>query len=155
MQCGIVSHPYHLDESNIEALAGFDFVFLCVDRGKARAILCRYLQSQGIPFVDAGLNLHLVSATLALVGTCRYTLCTATQSDHLAQYVPVEEDEEDVVYRQNIQVADMNALNAQLAVMKWKQHCGFYQDDFRAHNATFSVNSMSLSRDVLVAATKP
>lgn len=42
----------------------------------------------------------------------------------------------------------MNALNAQLAVLKWKQYLGFYQDDFEAHNLTFTVNTPSLVRDV-------
>lgn len=41
----------------------------------------------------------------------------------------------------------MNALNANLAVIKWKQYCGFYQDIFKAHHTTYSVNSHSLTRD--------
>jgi hypothetical protein len=80
-------------------------------------------------------------------------LSTPTKADHLGRYVPVDDDEDDVIYRQNIQVADMNALNAQLAVMKWKQHFGFYQDDFQAHNGTFSVNSQALTRDEMTAVT--
>lgn len=149
MHRGIVDHPYFLDESNVAELIGFDFVFVCVDRGKARAMICRHLQAQGIPFVDVGMNLLLISSTLKLVGSCRATLCTAQQSDHLAQFVPMDDDGDQVLYRQDIQIADMNALNAQLAVIRWKQHCGFYQDDFHTHNLTFAVNSLSLARDVL------
>lgn len=155
MHRGIVSHPYYLTEANLAELAGFDFVFVCVDSGKARTILSRQLQALGIPFVDVGMNIQLVQDTHKLIGTCRVTLNTPTKSDHFAQYVPMDEGDEDVLYRQNIQVADMNALNAQLAVMKWKQVFGFYADDFSPHNKTFSVNSMSLSRDAEVLQARP
>ena len=150
MHRGITSHPYYLTESNVGELAGFDFIFVCVDSGKTRSMLSRHIQFTGTPFVDVGMNIQLVPDTRKLIGTCRVTLVTQTQSEHFAQYVPMDEADEDVLYRQNIQVADMNALNAQLAVMKWKQLFGFYADDFNPHNITFSVNSLSLARDVLV-----
>jgi hypothetical protein len=149
MHRGIVSHPHHLDESNVGNLTGFDFAFICVDRGTARALLANYLVTNEIPFIDVGMNLHMAKESGKLMGTSRYTLATPEQSDHLAQYLPMEDEEEDLLYRQNIQVADMNAMNAQLAVMKWKQYLGFYQDDFSSHNGTFSVNLMSLTRDVM------
>lgn len=148
MHRGIASHPYYLTESNLGELAGFDFIFVCVDNGKTRSMLSRHIQSMKIPFVDVGMNIQLVHDTRKLIGTCRVTLATHTQNDHFVQYVPMDEADEDVLYRQNIQVADMNALNAQLAVMKWKQYFGFYADDFNPHNTTFSVNSVSLTRDV-------
>mgnify|MGYP001170079713 CR=1 FL=1 len=58
----------------------------------------------------------------------------------------LDDEEDDAIYRQNIQIADMNALNAQLAVMLWKQYCGFYQADFDTRNVVFSVNMNSLAR---------
>ena len=73
---------------------------------------------------------------------------TPQQHDHVDLYVPMQDEGDDLLYRQNIQVADMNAVNAQIAVMKWNQYFNFYADDFQAHNMTFSVNTMSLARDV-------
>ena len=35
---------------------------------------------------------------------------------------------EDDEYATNIQIADLNALNALMAVIKWKKLSGFYQD---------------------------
>ena len=148
MHRGIVSHPYYLDANNVSELNGFDFVFICVDRGAARALLCKHLQAQGIPFIDVGMNIQMVKGTSKLVGTCRATLVTPQQHDHVDLYVPMQDEGDDLLYRQNIQVADMNAVNAQIAVMKWKQYFNFYADDFQAHNMTFSVNTMSLARDV-------
>ena len=152
MHRGIVSHEYYIDELNVSELAGFDFAFVCVDKGPARAIICVYLQTQGIRFIDAGMSVEIVPETLSLVGTCRFTLSTPLQSDHIERYVPMMDEDEDALYRKRIQVADLNALNGILAVIKWKQVYGFYQDDFQSHHGTFSVNSQSLTRDVMTGA---
>jgi hypothetical protein len=148
MHRGIVPHAHYLDETNLDSLGQPDFAFVCVDKGPARALIFERLQRLGVPFIDVGMNLQLVPKTAKLLGACRVTLSTPQRSSHLSKYVPTEVDNEDVLYRQNIQVADMNALNAQLAVLKWKQYLGFYQDDFEAHNLTFTLNAPSLVRDV-------
>lgn len=146
MRRGIVSHAYFLEQGNIQELTEFDFVFICVDKGTIRAMLVEFLIEKGIPFIDTGMNLKLVAETNTLIGTCRATLVTPTNSNHATDYIPMDSDDDDVLYRQNIQVADMNAINAMLAVIKWKQHLGFYGDDFKPHNLSFGVNLMSLNR---------
>ncbi|MBF6042531.1 ThiF family adenylyltransferase [Pseudomonas sp. P154a] len=146
MRRGIMSHAYFLDQSNVHELAGFDFVFICVDKGTIRAMLVEFLIDKEISFVDTGMNLKLVAQTNSLIGTCRATLVTPTKSNHVTDYIPMDSDDDDVLYRQNIQVADMNAINAMLAVIKWKQYLGFYGDDFKPYNLSFGVNLMSLNR---------
>ena len=146
MHRGIVSHPYFLQPSNVAELAGFSFVFLCVDKGSARAMLTKFLVGQGIPFIDTGMDLALAAEANSLFGTCRATLVTPTKSDHVATYIPMDLEEHDTVYRQNIQVADMNAINAMFAVIKWKQYRGFYGDDFTPYNLSYAVNLSSLNR---------
>lgn len=42
-------------------------------------------------------------------------------------------------YARNIQIADLNALNAQMAVMRWKRHVGFYADLTNEGFTTFAV----------------
>lgn len=148
MHSGVKSHPYYLDGTNISELEGFSFVFVCVDKGEARRRIFDYLLAQNIPFVDVGMNLQLVKQSMKMVGSCRVTMATHEQHGHLEWCVPMDDGDEDVLYRQNIQVADMNALNAQLAVMRWKQFCGFYQADFDTNNLLFSVNMASLAREV-------
>ena len=49
---------------------------------------------------------------------------------------PAEERDD---YDRNIQVADLNALNAQLAVGRWKRHLGFYADATAEHISTYSI----------------
>jgi hypothetical protein len=149
MRRGLIAHAYYLEATNIAELTGFDFVFLCVDRGPDRALIARFLISQGIPFVDVGMSVDQDPASQQLDGLCRATFCTPAQHDHFHRYAPTDEDAKDVLYRRNIQIADLNAMNALLGVIKWKQYCGFYADDFGAQHLTFGVRLMSLGRGVL------
>ncbi len=149
MRRGLVPHAEFLTGENIGHLAGFEFVFICVDNGPIRKLISEYLQGQGIPFVDVGMELLMVPGMETLIGTCRVTTSTPAKNEHFPRYTDLSEDTEEGLYRKNIQVADMNALNAALAVHKWKQLCGFYQDAFQAHQLTYSVNTCSLTRDEL------
>ena len=143
----IEAHPYVIDERSVSELHSFDFVFVCVDTGRARWVICEYLRAEHIPFIDVGMSVDLVPEANRLIGMCRTTLVTPLKHDHLTQFVPLGDDHDDNLYRRNIQVADLNALNAMFAVIKWKQHSGFYQDDFGSHHGTYSVSSQSLTRD--------
>ena len=49
------------------------------------------------------------------------------------------------VYR-NIQVADLNMLNASMAVMKWKKIRGFYADDIAEHHSLYRLRLTGLTR---------
>jgi hypothetical protein len=146
MRKGIVAHPYHIDATNVPELASFDFVFVSVDKGRARRIVCEYLISQGVPFVDVGMDVVMNPTTLELDGTCRVTTATRYKHDHFARSVPTDDDESDALYRQNIQIADLNALNAQLAVIKWKQLFRFYEDVPQSNQTTYTVALQSLTR---------
>ena len=56
---------------------------------------------------------------------------------------------EEDVYSSNIQVADLNALNAAMAVIKWKKIRGFYRDFEREHHSTYTTDgNMLLNSDV-------
>lgn len=148
MRTGIVVHNTYLTDENIYDLNGFDFVFLCVDKGPIRKLISEFLRGKSTPFIDVGMDLSMVPNENCLIGTCRATLSTPEKSDHFVKHAPQGDDygKEDL-YKTNIQVADMNALNATLAVIKWKQFYNFYQDIVKAHHTTYSINSHSLTRD--------
>jgi molybdopterin/thiamine biosynthesis adenylyltransferase len=150
MRREIVPHNEYITDENIGQLAEFDFVFICVDRGVVRKLISEFLQAQQIPFIDVGMELLMGPEAQSLIGTCRVTMSTPEKYDHFPKHAPMVDDEEEDLYRRNIQVADMNALNAALAVIKWKRFCGFYQDIFQVHHTTYSVNSQSLTRDEMV-----
>lgn len=146
MRTGIIPHPYYLNETNVGELAGFDFVFVAVDDGLSRGLICNYLRNSGIPFVDVGMGLAKVESSMSIRGNCRVTLCTPGKHDHMAACVDTHDDRAEALYASNIQVADMNAMNAILAVIRWKQYFGFYSDSEKAHNLGFSIDLQSISR---------
>ena len=82
---------------------------------------------------------------MSVRGNCRVTLCTPEKNDHLDTCIDVHDDIADEIYS-NVQVADMNDLNAVLAVLRWKQYFQFYSDSEQAHNLTFSIGLQSLAR---------
>jgi hypothetical protein len=140
---GIIPHAYHLDSHNIAELDDFDFVFVSVDDGPSRKLICTHLAETGIPFADVGMGIVRVEESLCLSGGCRVTLGSKFKTDHLPQRLPVNEDR-DNLYKSNIQVADINALNAILAVIRWKQLCGFYLDYENPHEMGFSIAMNSI-----------
>jgi hypothetical protein len=60
-----------------------------------------------------------------------------------------EVDEPENEYRANIQIAELNALNAALAVIKYKQLRGFYRDDIPADHSIFNIADLTMYREGL------
>lgn len=145
MRKGIIPHPDYVSEGNIQDLVGFDFVFVSVDKGPARKLICNFLKNAGVPFIDVGMGLTKMEDTMSVRGNCRVTLCTPEKNDHLDTCIDVHDDIADEIYS-NVQVADMNDLNAVIAVLRWKQYFQFYSDSEQAHNLTFSIDLQSLAR---------
>ena len=54
-------------------------------------------------------------------------------------------------YASNIQIADLNSLNAVLAVIRWKKMFGFYQDLKMEHHSTYSINVGKLNNEDFTA----
>ena len=140
MHRGIVPHPYNIDASNIHELQDMAFVFVCVDNGAAKRPIVEGLEQMGIPFIDVGMGLEPVDEQLS--GILRVTLSTAKQRDHVhsKRRISFAGGDVDNVYARNIQVADLNALNAALAVIKFKKHFGFYCDLENEHFCTYTLD---------------
>jgi hypothetical protein len=65
----------------------------------------------------------------------------------VAELMFVDDDPELAIYKSNIQVADMNAMNAMMAISRWKQYKTFYHDDTdQAHNLVYTIAFQSISR---------
>jgi len=142
----IVAHPYYIDATNVDELRSASFTFLCVDRSALRKLIIDNLEAFNIPFVDVGMGIPRTDE--ALGGILRITTSTPAQRSHVAQRVPLAEADDENEYDRNIQIAELNALNAALAVIKWKKIAGFYRDDRREHHTTYTVAAnMLLSED--------
>ncbi len=133
----IFAHHEYIDGSNVDQLQGMTFVFLCIDRGEARRLIVSRLEELGIPFIDVGMGVQLVDGSLT--GVVRVTLSTEAYRDSKRKLSFGDADGNNE-YSRNIQIADLNALNAALAVIKWKKQCGFYVDLQREHFSGYSIN---------------
>lgn len=140
MHKGIVMHPYMIAEENVEELRAFDYVFLSVDRAGARNLVVKELRGKTTSLIDVGMGVHLVSETQQVWGTCRVTTLTAEYHKHAERTLPLTENDLEDAYRSNIQIADLNCLNAMLAVGMWKRLCGFYADNSHANHVTYTTH---------------
>jgi len=138
MHKGIVDHQRCIAADNIEQLQDMDFVFLCVDDAPAKEPIVVKLEESGIPFVDLGMGVDLTDD--ALGGILRVTTSTTSQRAHVRNRVSFAEADGGNDYATNIQIADLNALNAALAVIKWKKLFGFYRDLKHEHHTTYTTD---------------
>lgn len=145
MRRGIIAHEVYLTHDNLDLLADVAFVFLCIDRGAAKQKIIAKLLERGTPFIDVGMGVELIDD--ALIGALRITTGTPTKHDHLEKRVTYDDAQENKDYETNIQVADLNALNATLAVLKWKKVYGFYHDFVKEHNTVYMIETNALIGD--------
>ena len=141
MRRGIKAYPENVTEKNIELLNGLSYVFVCIDSNSARSMIISKLKTFGVTFIDVGLGVNMVDENL--IGQLRVTVGTPKKFDHIPNRISSASMEDDE-YATNIQIADLNALNALMAVVKWKKLCGFYQDLNEEHNSTFTINTGQL-----------
>ena len=141
MRRNIFVHP-HVDEETVEYLRGMDFVFIAIDKGSARQLLVDRLEEWGIPFIDVGMG--VVETDNSLLGQLRVTLSTEDSRSLVRPTLPMAEADLDAEYSRNIQIADLNALNAALAVIKWKKFLGFYVDLESEHTGIYQIDGNHL-----------
>src|SRR3989344_2677923 len=147
MHRGIVPHPVELDASNIQLLEGVSFAFLCIDAGNAKRLAVEKLELMGVPFIDVGMGVELSNGTLG--GILRGTASLPEGREQARGCISFDQPGGDNVYASNIQVADLNMLNAALAVIKWKKILGFYRDlDKEFHCSYTTDGNMLLNKDL-------
>ena len=142
MRKGIFAHDFPIDETNLRFLNAMDFVFLCVDRGDVKLPIVEKLESLNVSFIDVGMGIYLADGKLA--GIVRTTTSTDDKRDHARDRIDFSGGRQDDVYSQNIQTADLNALNATLAVIRWKKLCGFYMDLNQKHNSCYTLDTNNI-----------
>ena len=145
MHRGIVPHPFHITPDNVAELSGMDFIFVCADAGKGKPAIAEYLEAEAVSFVDTGMGLGLEGETLH--GVLTVTTSTNDKRDHFKKRVSFGGDGQENIYAQNIQVADLNALNAALAVIRWKKLCGFYADFRHEYFAHYTIEGNSMASE--------
>jgi len=117
MHRGIKPHSYHISDSTIGELRQMSFIFLCIDGSETKQTVIPYLESIGVSFIDVGMGVELVDSSLR--GVLRVTSSTPSRRQQARKRISLGQTVNDD-YGSNIQVADLNALNSTLAVIKWK-----------------------------------
>ncbi|MDN4592057.1 hypothetical protein DBA29_26600 [Xenophilus aerolatus] len=146
MHRGIVAHAEMITEVNVAALMGYDFVFVCVDKGSVRQLIADALESTSTIFLDAGMGVNLTDDHQNLWGSCRLTTSSPESRPEARARLPVV-DREDDLYRSNIQIAELNCMNALMAIFKWKRLSGIYLSDRNDFNTTFSLSLNQISNE--------
>ncbi len=133
----VVAHPVQLCPATIDELVGITFAFVCIDDGPSKRTIIDRLEAIGASFVDVGMGLELDRDSLG--GILRVTASTPenrTQHERI-DFVGGGGDD---LYASNIQVADLNAFNALMAVIKWKKLRGFYRDLENELHSTYTTD---------------
>jgi hypothetical protein len=141
----VVAHNGYIEASNVNQLQEMDFVFLCLGSGRDKQLVVEQLEQWGIPFIDVGLGVQLVDDSL--LGVLRITTSTDRKHGHVKKRIPFLEGDGNNDYSRNIQIADLNALNAALAVIKWKKLFGFYIDLEKEHHSTYTIDGNMLTNE--------
>ncbi len=140
-----IHNKYITSDSDID-LAGITFAFVCVDSGVSRADIFKLLIKLKIPFIDVGMGLDRDMGSLS--GTLRTTSFSVESAQELVnkRLAPLNDIPDDE-YQNNIQISELNALNACLAIIKFKQLRGFYVDDNAYHHALFNIDGLNCVGD--------
>ncbi|MBR1225233.1 ThiF family adenylyltransferase [Bradyrhizobium sp. AUGA SZCCT0176] len=117
-----------VDASCVDDLEGVTFAFVCVDKGSSRAGIFDLLIAKKIPFIDVGMGLSRRNGPIS--GMMRATYYSDQQAQQVRDMAlaPLA-DKPDDVYKTNIQISELNALNAAIAMIRYKQLKGFYVED--------------------------
>jgi hypothetical protein len=144
MRRGIFPHPTFIDEDSVDQLREMDFVFLSAEGGPTKQLIIEMLEDADIPFIDVGMGVYRSDDSLA--GVLAVTTSTPGNREHVwaKKRIDFSDTEGENDYDLNIQIADLNALNAALAVIKWKKLFGFYADLEHEHYAAYSVDGNHL-----------
>jgi hypothetical protein len=142
MRRNVVPHATRIDSETVAALDAMTFVFLAMDASPDKKVIIDRLRERGLPFIDCGMGLRRVNDSLT--GTVRATAGMPGAYDHIERRVSfgdVTADEYDF----NLQTADLNMLNAVMAVVKWKKIRGYYVDTTGELNSTYNVRLNTLN----------
>lgn len=143
MHKNITAHAVALGPTNLNLLDEITFTFICMDASEAKKLVVQKLETLGVSFVDVGMGLELVDGSLG--GILRVTASTPDKRDHVHQgRISFASGGEENIYSSNIQVSDLNALNAVMAVIKWKKLKGFYRDLELEHHSTYTTDGNML-----------
>ena len=145
MRNGVVAHEFDVEAKNVDVLGDLDFVFVAVDENETRQWLLPALEEMRVPFVDVGMGIEKTDDKL--LGIVRTSFRETPKSSTVRRG---EDGLRDLgEYERNVQIVELNALNAALAVIRWKKHRGFYLDLGQEDRSTYTIDGNHMSNRML------
>ncbi len=140
---GVELRKKFIDSESVEDFQNVTFAFVCVDKGESRKGIFELLIKLKIPFIDVGMGLQRDKGPIS--GTTRATYFSSESAqDILSKNLVPMTDLPDDVYRNNIQISELNALNACLAIIKYKQLKSFYADDRNYYHMLYTIDNSTI-----------
>lgn len=150
---GIRPHEYRVTAENVAELHDLDFIFVAVDSGTTRKLIAESLLDRSKPFIDVGMGLGIVQKSLR--GMVRVSSCCDPESARQAAgSIPFGGGDVENEYSRNIQISEMNMLNAALAVIRWKKWSGFYLDQGREHHSLYTLGTNRMDNEAIQCETQ-
>ena len=146
---GVIGHPVRIDETNIGELTAYHTIFLCIDGHLIKKKILETCEEAGSICIDTGMGIYREGDKLG--GIIRTTTSEPDQRDHIQEKNRIDMAGGGVgEYERNIQMAELNALNAALAVIKWKKIRGIYQDLVREGDSNYILDGNKIiNRDLV------
>jgi hypothetical protein len=133
MHTGITAHGAHIDADNLDLLAACTFVFMAAGDADEKAIIQAWLRERGIPAIEVGMGIRDEIGRLSgLLAVTNHWPGGSDVSGSTSNGAPNE-------YDRNIQVADLNCLNAMLAVVNWKKYLGYYASSEQVAETVYKI----------------
>ena len=124
---GVIGHSKQIDDTNLGELKECDTVFMCIDGDVIKRNILKVCEEAGSVCIDTGMGIYREDDKLG--GIVRITTSAPAQRKHIEKNNRIDMAGGGIgEYERNIQMAELNALNAALAVIKWKKIRGVYQD---------------------------
>ncbi len=138
MRRGITVHEFDVAPDNINLIddLNLDFIFVAVDSSETRQWLLPEFHQRGLPFIDVGMGVEKMDGKL--LGVIRTSFCEVQGSSGIQsegnEFSPIGE------YQRNVQIVELNALNAALAVIRWKKYREFYLDLGQEYRSQYTID---------------
>ena len=127
MRSGIFAHNQRIDNDNVKELEDYDTIFLCIDGDTIKKAVLELCEQTGAICIDTGMGIYREGDKLG--GIIRTTTSSPGHREHIDRHNRIDmAGGDEGEYERNIQMVELNALNAALAVIKWKKLRGIYQD---------------------------
>jgi hypothetical protein len=140
MRRGIEAHPDYVTEQNVCEILDADFVFLAMDTGPDKRAIIEALTAQGISFIDTGVGLSKDPG--GINGQIRITISTLGRTEHIERDGLISYFVgDDAEYDTNLQVAELNSMTANLAIIRYKKLLGFYADIEEERHTVYALDS--------------